>query len=104
METNQIHVATERNSLVETLALRFATLLQEVLGEAVVAQIDGRNAAEKNPGVCHSHDFCDANEVMLQAMRNSGMDSEAPSDHTVWSIVDQAWTKARLAGFSAVSP
>lgn len=50
-----------------TLAVKFADLLPQYMGAQQFAQMRALNAAEQNPNVCHSHDFCDANEVMAIA-------------------------------------
>ena len=51
----------------QDLAFAFARLLREELSETDMGEVIARNAAETHPNVCHSHDFCDANMVMLAA-------------------------------------
>lgn len=55
-------------TLVARVGDRFAALLKEGLGEAKYELVRQRNAVEKYPGVCHSHDFCDANMTMQAAI------------------------------------
>ncbi len=38
-----------------------------------MAEINDRNAAEEDANICHSHDFCDANEYMNEAMELHGL-------------------------------
>ena len=50
-------------------------------------EVGRRNAVETEQGVCHTHDFCDANEVMLDAGHSLGLfneglpESDAARDH-----------------------
>lgn len=68
------------------LAQRFSELLKRVIGPSI-ADVISRNALEENCDVCHSHDFCDANEVMLQAWKDCGHD---PDDITGEDHADEA--------------
>lgn len=58
--------ALEAAKVIE-LAFRFSRLLLDDIGAANLATVIERNAANVNPSVCHSHDFCDANMTMLTA-------------------------------------
>lgn len=53
----------------ELLARAFAAELRKEIGADAIAEVIRRNAAETNPGTCHSHDFIDANMVMDRAWR-----------------------------------
>ncbi len=46
---------------VSDVAHAFICELQNNMAPEDFAQVITRNAAEPNPNVCHSHDFCDAN-------------------------------------------
>jgi hypothetical protein len=81
----------------ETLAKKFSARLRKVLTPAQVSEAFSRNATETNPGVCHSHDFCDANEVMAQAVLDCGMDYDFLEQHP--QVVDAAWKIAKESGF-----
>lgn len=68
------------------LAQRFSELLKRAIGQNITDVIS-RNVMEENRDVCHSHDFCDANEVMLQAWKDCGHD---PNDITGETQSDEA--------------
>lgn len=54
----------------ERVGDKFVELLRAEVGEAAFAEIAWRNLDDEDAhgnGVCHSHDFCDANMVMLAA-------------------------------------
>lgn len=64
-----------------------------------------RNAAEPDPAICHTHDFCDANMLMAAAWQEC-FPHEAfclqNTFHTeLWSA---AWQQAKAAEFSNLQP
>jgi hypothetical protein len=61
------------NFTAEQLATEFVDELRDQLTPAEFAEVRKRNAAETNPLICHSHDFCDANMVMLDAIERLGI-------------------------------
>lgn len=77
----------------QQIADRFLQLLREEITGADYAEACARNAAETSEGICHSHDFCDANMVMLDAMRALGesVDVDSEADCKRWSA---AWDLA----------
>lgn len=50
------------------LAQAFSRRLQAELTSEELAQAIALNRAETSPDACHSHDFCDANMTMLEAL------------------------------------
>jgi hypothetical protein len=77
------------------LAERFQTRLREAIGPDALRQVTELNAAETVKGVCHSHDFCDANEVMLLALDDLGLPSPVGEDEDARdeadALVGEAW-------------
>lgn len=56
------------NEQIEKLAQTFSALLESEIGATNMRTVGLRNAAQPpESGICASHDFCDANEVMLEA-------------------------------------
>ncbi|MGH0003467.1 hypothetical protein ACQU0X_25615 [Pseudovibrio ascidiaceicola] len=54
------------NHYATTVAISFSGRLADELGEPVLAQVDSLN---KTSGmVCHAHDHCDANQVLIDAI------------------------------------
>jgi hypothetical protein len=93
---------SETDSLANRLADEFRREMAADFPNATLAEIDKRNAAETDPGVCHSHDFCDANMVMDSAFtkivgHELDPDGESEADHDIWS---RAWAIAVKAGFA----
>lgn len=54
----------------EQVADKFREIIRDWHTPEQVETIDLRNRFEEDPGVCHSHDFCDANMAMMEAMES----------------------------------
>lgn len=52
------------------LPAKFTDDLIGAVGSSAFREIAKRNADQPNPGICHSHDFCDANMVLLGAIQS----------------------------------
>lgn len=82
------------------------------LGREYLAECVSLNAAESDPGICHSHDHVDANQTMLDAIEElTGLDvsndmdilfpeSETETSLALHSVMQSAWSVAKAAGFS----
>lgn len=71
---------------------------------AMFATVLDRNRAEPDPSICHTHDFCDANELMAAAWNDCFPHEPFCPQNTfhaqLWSA---AWQQARKAEFSPSS-
>lgn len=87
------------------LAVAFCGILAAWLTDDEMAEVVARNKAEQNPGVCHSHDFCDANMAMLEAgvtvFGREIVDLEGGplGDHAGVELWNEAWSIAKAADF-----
>lgn len=72
------------------LAEKFTELLRATLTPSEFAEMADANANETDAGICHSHDYCDANQTMLDALAALGI--EYNDESTLWS---DAWLHAR---------
>lgn len=98
MKTNN---AVERVVMARALALVFARQLAAVLSAEDFAEVCKRNRVAES-GVCHSHDFCDANMVMARAflvVTGMAVDTQRDEDCVLWS---QAWRIAMAKGLDAL--
>ena len=80
------------------LARAFSILLADTVGADGIEQIVADNAASIVTGVCASHDYCDANQVMIDALLLIGQSYDG-SDSEQWYLINDAWDIARLTGF-----
>lgn len=92
---------TATSKVNKALAIEFCKLLRSAIGNIQMQHVIARNEEETDPHACHSHDFCDANEVMAQAWKNTfgkefDLDSEDQTQQDIWN---DAWTAAKKAGF-----
>ncbi|HEX8586188.1 MAG TPA: hypothetical protein VF680_17480 [Allosphingosinicella sp.] len=79
-----------------TLAHGFVNVLREWLSLDELRQVVERNAAQTDPMICHTHDFCDANMAMDKAWRDlDGPEFDAASQAHA-DIWNSAWDHARV--------
>lgn len=96
------------------VAHKFKEIICKYISTADVKEIDRLNAAEViGSGVCHTHDFCDANLIMEEALTSLGVkvfaqaenshdpDDQVMSDEAI-SLWDAAWDIAKAEGFSTL--
>ena len=83
---------------IESLANRFSLGLLQALGDSVIAEVIAKNALPEYAGCCASHDYCDANEIMLQAMDAEGIEFDAENDEQAAGC-NAAWALAKQRGF-----
>lgn len=86
------------------LAAEFVTTLKSWLTPVEFLQMRFRNAREESDLVCHSHDYCDANMAMDEAMRKLGLAEQLDSDserlgdeNALTDLWNSAWEKAMPA-------
>lgn len=85
---------------VETLAYEFSQGLRSYLTPEQMVEIVRRNSVEIEAGICHSHDFCDANMFLYDAFMKYGMDPADVGGIDRWGdLWNSAWNKAKSVGF-----
>lgn len=85
------------------LAREFCKQLKETLTPTEFSESQQRNLADPDPRICHSHDFCDANQIMLNAMDELGIDDDVVwnEDNDGTELVNAAWDIAKAANYVA---
>lgn len=81
------------------IARAFGSGIQEALNREQFARLIDLNACEEDYRICHSHDFCDANQVFADAfitIVGRDIDTQSDADVTTWS---DAWALAKEAKF-----
>jgi hypothetical protein len=90
----------------ERIAAEFAGMLLEDLGADTLAEIIARNV-NYGPSVCASHDFCDANMVMLAAFESLvvasplDLDDGTPEREEADRLWGAAWDVAKASSFAS---
>ena len=93
------------------LARTFSRLLADEMGEDNLWEAVERNDRDAERSLCcHTHDFCDANQVMLDALAEHGIlcdespDAERclPADEYM-VLAEEAWDIAKGAEFDSES-
>lgn len=102
-ETEQLLGAANFESMAQRLSVRFSQILREWLSESEMAEVVARNAAETNPQICHSHDFADPNQAMLDAAKDLGFREidvlDGPLSSAGIDLWNAAWNLAKSNGF-----
>jgi hypothetical protein len=76
------------------LACLFVRALRCEIGSQSFDEMRALNhAAPFGPNVCHSHDYCDANSVMIDALNVIHPRDELSDDD--FSFMERAWNMAR---------
>jgi hypothetical protein len=88
---------------IEKVAREFSRILREWLTPEEMNVVLAENEHETNSGICHTHDYCDANEAMLEAIkkitgRNADQVLDDLANDNIWS---DAWVLAEKNSFWA---
>jgi hypothetical protein len=83
---------------VQVLAVTFSRLMTEQLG-ANLQQVILANAEETDKSICHSHDFIDSNQTMIDALEELGEVLNLQSEKQT-SVINAAWSIAKAAKFT----
>lgn len=81
------------------LARSFSRNVKRFLRRIHFTEAVRRNRLQENPSVCHTHDFCDANELMISAFREHGIEDFSMADEAMCRLWNEAWDMAKKAGF-----
>jgi hypothetical protein len=89
---------------VEALAREFARVLTDWLGAEKMREVNARNVAYAaeygDPNrVCASHDFCDANQAMLDACESLMGPEFDICDESTHALINAAWAHAKARDF-----
>lgn len=79
------------------VAREFCRVLYRWIGAEKVAEAAQRNAAEKLAGVCHTHDFCDANMAMAEAFKRVAGHECVPDSQDDADLWNASWNMAKGA-------
>ena len=82
------------------LAREFSRVLSGWCQPGELAEIRRLNLTPEYASCCASHDFCDANQAMIDAIAALGGEFDADTDLPI----DAAWAIAKRAGFDVDNP
>ena len=100
---NAIDANTFEDLTPTELARCFSAVLRQWLTDSDISEINASNAASGYDAlVCASHDYCDANMAMLEAVSNAtgipGDDIDV-SDARFCELLNEAWAIAKRTDF-----
>ena len=94
------------SALVRRLALEFIDQIRSFLTPEEIAEVVERNSRQRNPHVCHTHDFIDANELMQDAFQEvfPGVPWYERTDRPGDGLWEDAWDLAKAMQFDPAWP
>jgi hypothetical protein len=92
---NMYWIWSKIESQVEEIAFKFNENLKDSLTKAQYRMVLKLNEKEKDKSICHSHDYCDANMVMLSAVCEVTGRPEDPTADGIIELMNQSWEKWR---------
>lgn len=86
---------------VRILSEIFKDIIQEWLTEEQLRKIDAKNRTHeyKRGNLCASHEFCDPNQAMIDAVESLGFEFDT-QDEEQGVAIDRAWSLTKEIGFS----
>lgn len=89
----------------DRIADEFLRIVREWCGPEQCAEIDRRNATSEYAyhGHCASHDFCDPNQAMIDALTKFEITYDAQCD-ALGLLIDDVWGEAKRKGFAVKVP
>ena len=81
----------------EPLSEEFCRIMNEWLDPSEIREINRRNALPEYTGCCASHDFCDPNQAMADALETFGVELHPD----LCKLINEAWHRAREWQFAA---
>lgn len=91
-------MTTSATTAIDAIGAKFVETLREWLSPKAFEIMQIRNTYEDDKGICHSHDFCDANMAMAEAFEmivEREPDVADEQDVIIWNA---AWEHARSKG------
>lgn len=86
------------------LARQFSAILHQWLTPEDFKQINAANLVEVVNGtsICHTHDFCDPNQAMIDALQKFGVEIDIQNEEQV-ELINKAWKIAKDNQFNCLA-
>ena len=85
---------------IKILATEFSAELLRTIGKKELARVVRLNRIQTDKGICHSHDFCDSNEVMMEAFEECFKQPIDLAENDHMNLMDLAWNEAKENNFN----
>lgn len=79
----------------EALAEQFSQTINDWFDADTIAEVNRLNHSPEYKGVCATHDFCDANQAMIDSLDTFGLEFE----HDLIELINASWEIAKQNGF-----
>lgn len=101
--------SSEKKQLIKLVSCTFSQLLHSELSQEDMNKLQLQNLSPEYKGdtVCASHNYCDANQVMINAMELNGYaypmyDTDEPEYEAWASVIDAAWSLSKSKNFGNI--
>ena len=84
---------------VTLLSIAFSAGLKRELRDDQLIKMIALNREEADDKICHSHDFCDPNVIMMEAFKECFQRSLDLTDPDQMDLVNKAWERAIKINF-----
>lgn len=82
--------------MIDQIAAEFVRRLEEEIGRDRFLEVARLNKAEEHAGICHSHDFIDANMVMADAFTAATGEQVETTSEAHARLWNSAWEEGKL--------
>ena len=96
------HTDTTDNKIITELSNRFSELLCEHLGDDIIKKVIQDNKTSKYG--CNSNDYCDANQIMIDALDYVFGEYWELSDDDIHNLINASWTMSMKNEFKQDEP
>lgn len=83
----------------QSLANAFSKIIRDWLTPEECDEIDVLNDNEEDASICHSHDYCDPNQAMIDAFAKWGVELD-PQNYEHNALCNKAWAIAKKERFA----
>lgn len=96
------YIITQTEDFYEQLAREFSALILDWIGKDKLQEVVRLNSQETNKDVCHSHDFCDTNQAIIEVCEKYDIElfpDDQDAQERVGEMVDSIWDIAKENNF-----
>ena len=94
------HTDTTDNKIITRLSNKFSELLCEYLGDDIINKVIQDNKTSKYG--CNSNDYCDANQIMIDALDYLFGKNWKLSDERIHNLINKSWNMSMENEFKQI--
>jgi hypothetical protein len=95
------HTPTAEDVKPVDLAVAFCEVLNKWLTPDEIREVNRLNATSEYTNCCATHNYCDSNQAMLDALEEFGIEGFDANDEKLTALINEAWELAIKWNFNA---